>query len=55
MLTNLIDGLKIFRVNQITSGAAISKPVIRGLGYRVITLVDGILSKKVNNGGANTE
>ena len=32
--TNLIDGLKnIPGVNQITSGAAISKPVIRGLGY----------------------
>lgn len=42
--TNIIDGLKnIPGVNQITSGAAISKPVIRGLGYnRVITLADGI-------------
>ncbi len=42
--TNIIDGLKnIPGVNQISSGAAISKPVIRGLGYnRVITLVDGI-------------
>ncbi len=42
--TNLIDGLKnIPGVSQITSGAAISKPMIRGLGYnRVITLYDGI-------------
>lgn len=42
--SNIIDGLKnIPGINQITSGAAISKPVIRGLGYnRVITLVDGI-------------
>ena len=42
--SNIIDGLKnIPGVNQITSGASISKPVIRGLGYnRVITLVDGI-------------
>jgi iron complex outermembrane recepter protein len=42
--TNLIDGLKnIAGVNQITTGAAISKPTIRGLGYnRVITLYDGI-------------
>jgi iron complex outermembrane recepter protein len=42
--TNLIDGLKnIPGVSQLTSGAAISKPMIRGLGYnRVITLYDGI-------------
>jgi iron complex outermembrane recepter protein len=42
--TNLIDGLKnVAGVNQITTGAAISKPTIRGLGYnRVITLQDGI-------------
>ncbi len=42
--TNLIDGLKnVPGVNQITTGAAISKPMIRGLGYnRVITLYDGI-------------
>ncbi len=42
--TNLIDGLKnIPSVNQITTGAAISKPVIRGLGYnRVITLNNGV-------------
>lgn len=42
--TNLIDGLKnIPSVNQITTGVAISKPVIRGLGYnRVITLNNGV-------------
>lgn len=42
--TNLIDGLKnIPSVNQITTGAAISKPIIRGLGYnRVIVLNNGI-------------
>ena len=42
--SNLIDALKnIPGVSQITSGASISKPVIRGLGYnRVITLDDGI-------------
>ncbi len=42
--TNLIDALKnIPGINQITTGASISKPIIRGLGYnRVITLADGI-------------
>ncbi len=42
--SNVIDGLKnIPGVNQITSGVAISKPVIRGLGYnRVISLYNGI-------------
>lgn len=51
--TNLIDGLKnIPGVNQITSGVAISKPVIRGLGYnRVITLVDGIKQEGQQWGG----
>lgn len=42
--TNLIDALKnVPGVNQITTGVAISKPIIRGLGYnRVITLNNGI-------------
>ena len=42
--SNLIDALKnIPGVDQITTGAAISKPIIRGLGYnRVLTLCDGI-------------
>jgi iron complex outermembrane recepter protein len=42
--TNLIDGLKnVAGINQITTGAAISKPIIRGLGYnRVISLYNGI-------------
>jgi iron complex outermembrane receptor protein len=42
--TNLIDALKnVPGVNQITTGGAISKPVIRGLGYnRVISLYNGI-------------
>ena len=42
--TNLIDALKnIPGVSQITTGAAISKPTIRGLGYnRVISLYNGI-------------
>lgn len=42
--SNLIDGLKnIPGVNQITTGAAISKPTIRGLGYnRIVTLNNGI-------------
>ncbi len=42
--TNLIDGLKsVPGVSQITTGAAISKPLIRGLGYnRVLTLNNGI-------------
>ncbi len=42
--TNLIDALKnVPGINQITTGASISKPVIRGLGYnRVITLLNGI-------------
>ncbi len=42
--TNLIDALKnVPGVNQITTGAGISKPVIRGLGYnRVISLYNGI-------------
>ena len=44
LATNIIDALKnVPGVNQITTGAAISKPVIRGMGYnRVITLLDGI-------------
>ncbi|MCB0688135.1 MAG: TonB-dependent receptor [Saprospiraceae bacterium] len=42
--TNLIDALRdVPGVDQISSGAAISKPIIRGLGYnRVITLYNGI-------------
>jgi iron complex outermembrane receptor protein len=42
--TNLIDALKnVPGISQITTGGAISKPVIRGLGYnRVISLVNGI-------------
>ena len=42
--TNLIDNIsKKAGVNQITTGPAISKPVIRGLGYsRIISLYDGI-------------
>jgi iron complex outermembrane receptor protein len=42
--TNVIDALTyVPGVNQITTGAAVSKPVIRGLGYnRVITLNNGI-------------
>ena len=42
--TNLIDALKnVPGVSQITTGAGISKPTIRGLGYnRVISLYNGI-------------
>ena len=42
--TNIIDGLRnIPGISQISTGASISKPVIRGLGYnRVITLNNGI-------------
>ncbi len=42
--SNLIDAIRnIPGISQITTGAAISKPTIRGLGYnRVISLVDGI-------------
>ena len=42
--TNLIDALKnIPGVNQITTGAGISQPIIRGLGYnRIISLYNGI-------------
>ncbi|TZF85769.1 TonB-dependent receptor (plasmid) [Pedobacter sp. BS3] len=42
--TNLIDALaKVPGVSQISTGLAISKPVIRGLSYnRVITLDDGV-------------
>ena len=41
--SNLIDAIaKIPGVTQITTGGAISKPSIRGLGYnRVLTIVDG--------------
>jgi iron complex outermembrane receptor protein len=41
---NIMDGLqKIPGVDQITTGSAISKPVIRGLGYnRIITLNNGL-------------
>ena len=42
--TNLIDALKnIPGISQISTGAALSKPIIRGLGYnRVISLYNGI-------------
>jgi iron complex outermembrane receptor protein len=42
--TNIIDALsKVPGVSQITTGAGISKPVIRGLGYnRVVVVSDGI-------------
>jgi len=42
--TNIIDALgRIAGVSQITTGAAISKPVIRGLGYnRVVVVNDGV-------------
>ena len=42
--TNLIDALsKVPGVSQITTGPAISKPIIRGLGYnRVVVMNDGI-------------
>jgi iron complex outermembrane recepter protein len=41
---NLIDALKnVAGINQISTGIAISKPIIRGLGYnRVISLYNGI-------------
>jgi iron complex outermembrane receptor protein len=42
--TNIIDNItQKAGIYQITTGSAISKPVIRGLGYnRIITLYDGI-------------
>ncbi len=42
--TNLIDAIsKVGGVSQITTGQAISKPVIRGLSYnRIVTLSDGV-------------
>lgn len=42
--TNIIDAIaKIPGVNQLTTGPAISKPFIRGLGYnRVVVIGDGI-------------
>jgi len=41
--TNLVDAIaKVPGVAQVTTGGAISKPTIRGLGYnRVLTMVDG--------------
>ncbi|WP_423146689.1 TonB-dependent receptor [Rubrolithibacter danxiaensis] len=41
--TNLVDAIsRTAGVSQVTTGAAVSKPVIRGLSYnRVVTLVDG--------------
>jgi iron complex outermembrane receptor protein len=41
--TNLIDAIaKIPGISQVSTGGAISKPIIRGLGYnRVLTMVDG--------------
>lgn len=41
--TNLMDAIaKIPGLSQVSTGGAISKPVIRGLGYnRVLTMVDG--------------
>jgi iron complex outermembrane recepter protein len=42
--TNLVDNIsKQAGISQITTGSAVSKPVVRGLSYnRVITLYDGI-------------
>lgn len=42
--TNIIDNIsKTPGVNQLSTGAAISKPIIRGLGYnRIVTLYNGI-------------
>ena len=42
--TNLIDALsKVPGVSQVTTGPAISKPIIRGLGYnRVVVINDGV-------------
>ncbi|OFY86505.1 MAG: TonB-dependent receptor [Bacteroidetes bacterium RIFCSPLOWO2_12_FULL_35_15] len=42
--TNIIDALANQPgISQVTSGAGISKPAIRGLGYnRVVTVIDGI-------------
>ncbi len=42
--TNLIDQLaKLGSIGQVSTGPAISKPVIRGLGYnRVVTVNDGV-------------
>lgn len=41
--TNLIDAIsRVPGISQVTTGGAISKPSIRGLGYnRVLTIVDG--------------
>ncbi len=41
--TNLVDAIsRVPGISQITTGGAISKPSIRGLGYnRVLTIVDG--------------
>ena len=41
--TNLIDAIsKVPGISQVTTGGAISKPSIRGLGYnRVLTIIDG--------------
>lgn len=41
--TNLVDAIaKIPGISQVSTGGAISKPIIRGLGYnRVLTMVDG--------------
>lgn len=41
--TNLVDAIaKTPGISQVSTGGAISKPVIRGLGYnRVLTMVDG--------------
>ncbi|MBD3750472.1 MAG: TonB-dependent receptor [Sphingobacteriales bacterium] len=42
--TNIIDAIsKVAGVSQITTGQAISKPVIRGLSYnRIVTINDGV-------------
>lgn len=41
--SNLVDAIsKVPGVSQVSTGGAISKPIIRGLGYnRVLTMVDG--------------
>lgn len=54
--TNLIDAVaKTSGVAQISTGAAISKPVIRGLGSnRVVVINDGIRQEGPSNGVMNT-
>ena len=54
--TNIIDAIATQPgVSQVTTGSGISKPVIRGLGYNRVVVVNDGIRRKASNGAMNTE